>query len=298
MAIGDGRPTEDLQAVQMSTNLEASIAVASFTLRACSAIHNGRFRKIFGKKQDVAMVAARQDAFRKGEGQLVWKPFVVEFTGVAGVGKTAVANKVCELLERRTNPSRVVLKHDRLSIMKALLSLRAFLEAIMGLRVLVNAGPRSLRRLMLQAKKWVRAHYKLWGCRYVPAIHLVDHGFFQTLRGMSGGNKRDIGWVGEQLFSHVARPDLVVVLLADEETISLRRRSREKVTPIVDPRGPKNAVSRMPEFARFIESTASRRGTQVLMLRNGPDDELGRVAEAICGRIMGMVNGTSGNCER
>jgi len=48
VAIGDGRPTEGLQAVQMSTNLEGSIAVASFLFRACPAIHHGFFIKILG----------------------------------------------------------------------------------------------------------------------------------------------------------------------------------------------------------------------------------------------------------
>jgi len=240
------------------------------------------------------MVAVRKDAFRKCESKPIQEPFVVEFTGVAGVGKTAVATKVYELLGLKTNSLRGVLKHDRVTIMKALLSPRALFQSIIGLRVLVNAGPRPLRRLVPQANKWARTHYKLWSCRYVPAIHLVDHGFFQTLRGICGSNRRDILWIGEQLFTHVTRPNLVVVLLADEETISLRRQDRKKVTAVINPMGPKNAVSRMPDFVQLVEMIASRRGTQVLILSNGPNDDLGTVSEAIYGKIMGMINATSG----
>ncbi|TVP76100.1 MAG: hypothetical protein EA353_12655 [Puniceicoccaceae bacterium] len=220
-------------------------------------------------------------------------PFIVEFTGVAGVGKTVLARKVNELLSQHSNPPKVVSKHDRLTVIKALLSPRAIFHTIVGLTVLIKAGPGSPGRFGRQANKWVRIQYKLWGCGLVSAVHLLDHGFFQTLRGIGGSKTRDIRWIGERLFAHITRPDLVVVLVSDAETISLRRRGRGKILSVLDPAGPKNAVSRMPEFTRLVEAMAARHGTMVLSLYNGPNDDLGRMAETIFHKILEMTNRAS-----
>lgn len=217
-------------------------------------------------------------------------PFIVEFTGVAGVGKTAIARKVVDRLRSHNDPPRVESKLDRLTIIKTLLSPRALFHATMGLAVLVKAGPVSPTRLIREARKWAGAQYKLWGCKSVSAIHLLDHGFFQTLRGIRRGKKRDIRWIGERLFSRIARPDLIVVLQADAETISRRRKARAKELSTVDPGGPKNAVSRMPEFTRLVESLAASRGTAVLSLRNGSSDDLESVADQIVQKILEMTN--------
>ncbi len=216
-------------------------------------------------------------------------PCVVEFTGVAGVGKTVVARRVAEFVRSELRHRQVLSKHDPLTIARALLSPRALLHTLSGFTILMRAEPWSPGRMIRQANKWSRISYKLWGCRSVHAIHLVDHGFFQTLRGIGSGSRRDMHWIGERLFSRVTRPDLVVVLRADAQCISLRRQAREKTLNVVDPDGPINAVGRMPEFARFVDALGRRHGTVVLHVQNGPNEEVANVAKVIFQKIIEMI---------
>lgn len=211
---------------------------------------------------------------------------VVEFVGIAGVGKTVISNKAREALNARGvpgHPGRL-----RRSVWLRLAVTPSFWAHLLGgMSTIMSSGPPSVGRAVVACWRWVPTLAKAWGHSMTAGIHLLDYGFFQAVRGLGQRLEvRDPSSLVGGLLHHVPLPHVVIVLEADADAIRKRRRTRSKRLGSLDLDTIERSVARLQVYKGLIERTAAATtGMTVISVENGTDQDEQTVVDSVADAI-------------
>jgi thymidylate kinase len=171
---------------------------------------------------------------------------IVDFTGLAGAGKSYVCQQIKEQLERE-GVSVHVASEMRLGFIFLLcglpLLLRSFIFAL-------GCRPASLRCVFSSAMAWFKMQMKFRYFRSFKGVALVDEGYLHKFRQVRRCG-RDTLLLSDVYSDYFLEPDFTVIVEADAETITARRGKRDGLAFAVD--AIQKALSRM----RFTYSDAA-----------------------------------------
>ena len=136
------------------------------------------------------------------------QPILVEFVGAAGVGKSFLAAKIYDELDRR-NVS--VMNFQLIPIRTN--SVRNLLIVMRAAVITFLLNPKTLTLCMRSLKRLARYEIRRHSCESDHDIYICDEGIFQMLRSLHR-NSRSHGMpeIADQLFKFVDLPDIVVVV--------------------------------------------------------------------------------------
>ncbi|HLV10100.1 MAG TPA: hypothetical protein VKY40_07825 [Halanaerobiales bacterium] len=208
--------------------------------------------------------------------------YIIEFVGIAGVGKTTIRDQLLIILRKKT---------DQISTFsgakldwKQKIDLRLFFKSIEALfRIKHDFIP--VKRLYKNWRYFYANQIKLKYYSKMPGIHLSDQGIFQvigTMRKHSRNNR--INFWNHKNISGLYLPDLLVIVKAGSEIISDRQYFRDKKRPTAE--FLKNANIRVQKTvtdAAYIKRKAPF--FDYLVVHNNSREDL----EGICQVIMDKI---------
>lgn len=222
--------------------------------------------------------------------------FIVEFTGIAGTGKTALAERVREHLREKgisCRPGKV----GRLALVESLVSPCWILGSSKALVAIFRGQSGDPPGILECWWRWGRTEVKLWGHYFEPGVHLIDHGFFQTFRSIYPGCSRlGMYWLAHALGRCSTIPHLVVFLEADATAIIERRANRAKqLGPAeLDPAKVQRSVNRIPQYRdTLLRMAAEREDLEVMILENGAGTDLNALAGLVADQVLVLTRGGS-----
>ncbi len=149
------------------------------------------------------------------------KSYIVEFTGLAGAGKSYVRNLLLQQLEK-----------DKIVFLKAVPGTRKKLEYLKyyklflwSLYLLVVARLKSISTFRGKYEKWIRLQILYSRVRKQGGILIVDEGLVHMFRGIRRDSKRSnfqLNVVNRKVIEHLHFPDMVVIVHA--EPVDLKKR--------------------------------------------------------------------------
>ena len=221
---------------------------------------------------------------------------VVEFAGIAGTGKTALMERVRNLLSQETlhvNPGSLSIW----LIFRSVVSPARVFWSAWGLIAIARAKSSSKKGLHDLWIKFVRTQIKLWGCHGASGLSLVDHGFFQTFRSIYPWCKKyGIDWLANQLGRSSRMPHLVVLLEADAPSIIERRANRSKRLGVreLEPPVVQRTVEGLKEYRELaMRMAGGKGGFEVMVLDNGSSGNLDELAGMVADRIRSLTKNGS-----
>lgn len=202
---------------------------------------------------------------------------VIEFVGLAGVGKTTLCNK---LLERLMNENINCYKLEENIPLKNKISLQVFLRSFY---ITIKSNPGISKRLVINLKNLYVSQIRIKYAKNRKGIHLSDQGVFQvlgTLRKYSR-SKHGIQFSNKKI-DKLILPDLLIILKAESEMISKQRYERDGVNELEDiQQGQKRQID-LIEDAKYI-STLKKEFKYLIFLKkdNNTDSILKTLTEIL-----------------
>lgn len=153
------------------------------------------------------------------------KSFIVEFTGIAGSGKTCICAELYEILKIHgikcsyINRQHLALK-DRFSI-KILIN---------SLKIILHIKHTSKKRILINLKSIYENQMRVRYFKKIKKVHLSDQGIFQSIGAIrkycQDKNCLDLWFnkIDENMF-----PDLLIVIKTSTDTILKRRNERDGI---------------------------------------------------------------------
>jgi thymidylate kinase len=173
--------------------------------------------------------------------KLSGRALAVEFLGLPGVGKSAVARRTAEVLSQRgfVVRGRVDVLSDRSALVprlrgytgKSLLIARELLahprQSWRAIRAIAATSQPSARVLLMVVANWLMQSSLLRSCRTTPAVNLLEEGIFQGLWTIGlEARPGTVRTLGAAFPDALSMPDVVVVVEADLEAVVQRLQGR------------------------------------------------------------------------
>lgn len=155
--------------------------------------------------------------------------YIIEFTGVSGVGKTYIRSMLIQHLTKYgIDCGTTKLKYIDLFKINTLL---IFYNT---LKLLMIGKPKSINRFIDSFRRWSimqMLFYKVKNCCFGEIV-VIDEGFFHKLRCVRRNSNEKVisGKIKENIKSNIYLPNMVVVVHAKHEDINSRKYNRDGVT--------------------------------------------------------------------
>jgi deoxyadenosine/deoxycytidine kinase len=176
------------------------------------------------------------------------QPIFVEFVGAAGAGKSFIASKLCDELDRRrvramnlvdARIRKLDFRNYLIILHASLVALRIFPRSI----VLHKKAIKRLAKLTIR-RKTIASNTKVIVC---------DEGIFQIIRALFRNSRAaSMIDVADRLKGFVEMPDIVVVVDASVDTVFARRTTRDRPGDMYD----RNSVARDVSMVRETVAVA------------------------------------------
>jgi hypothetical protein len=222
---------------------------------------------------------------------------VVEFCGLPGTGKTALAGSVRDAVAERgiacsiaDEPLSAAASRSRRIARKAT---AAALEATRRPAATVDAGWRALTSRQESARdaaawlgQWLAVRQAVARARRQPGVHLVEEGVVQSLWTLGLRARRDVvGRLLERTPSWV-RGDLLVVVEAPTELVLERLGARSSRHSRTQQLAPEARADELRRGELLLAELADAGGVPILRLRNDRSDGLSQLARQVADRAL------------
>lgn len=209
--------------------------------------------------------------------------FTVEFSGLAGAGKSYVSKRLKRKLEQRG----IVVEDTvsvKVSVVFALINLPLFITCLFWI---IKSKPASFAGFYGAAVGWYKTQLKIKRFRAVSGVCLIDEGYVHRFREIRRESRKRNLRLSDHYSSDFVTSDFLVIVNSDAASISARRAVRDDL--IITPAQAALALARMEytvEDADFLRS--QQRGFDYVEIENGPKEvletELDQLAETIINR--------------
>lgn len=192
----------------------------------------------------------------------------IEFTGIAGVGKSTVFEEICETLQKRNiqydNLKLVEVKKINLANIKLLLK-TLYLTFLISPKTFVGFK-KTFRNMASHQIRCNSANEKV-------ALHISDEGIFHKIRGFDrNSNKKSMTDIANILFKHISIPDIVIVIEASVDTIFYRRTKRNRKHDVFEYKDIENAVHKFGQTKDVIKFVKDNYKSSLKILEINNDD--------------------------
>lgn len=210
---------------------------------------------------------------------------VIEFVGLAGVGKTTLCNK---LLEKLTRNKIDCCKMIGTVPAKNRLSLEVFLHS---LYITIKSKPKISKRLYTNLKNLYMSQMRIKYAKKKSGIHLSDQGVFQvlgTLRKYSKSKER-IEFCNKKIV-HLILPDILIFLKSDSKTICEQRYERDGVKELEDIEGGQKRELDLMKDVKYVSDCKEDFQYHVFFIKdNNSDSIVERIMEALDKRSIDRI---------
>lgn len=201
--------------------------------------------------------------------------FIIEFVGLAGVGKTTICNKLYEELKKREIDCNKI--NGKIPFIKKV-DFRILANSInLIIKTKHRISKKIFSNLLISYASFIKIKY----FKEIIGINLSDQGIFQSISTMRKySNSIEDVWNKKKCNTY-GLPNLLIILYSDKDTIIRQRheRDREEISSLEVEEGIKR-IERIEHDAKYI-SILNSRFKYLVLYNDGISDNAGALVNTI-----------------
>lgn len=199
------------------------------------------------------------------------KSTFVEFTGIAGVGKSTLFDEICKSLQKRD------LQYDNLKLINVKkINLANIILLLKSLYLTFLISPKTFVGFKKTFRNIASHQIRCNSANDKVGLHISDEGIFHKIREFNRNSKeKSMTEIANKLFKYISIPDIVIVVEASADTIFYRRTKRNRANDVFEYKDIEKAVFKFgqtKEVIKFVKN--SYKSTLNILEINNDDNKI------------------------